>query len=142
MAPSHHSAAVNASAVVAANASATASTLLLLDAGVSSLLLQLDDHLESVREFIKIDMTTSRGVADQPSGRGCGHGRGHGRVSACTARNSGSSPCTPTTPVTSQVAGASDQPLIKVSNPNYVPASTATTRLHLLSSPLSRRCHL
>ncbi|RYR28425.1 hypothetical protein Ahy_B01g052547 [Arachis hypogaea] len=69
-------------------------------------------------------MKTSRGVADQPNGRGRGHGRG--RVSAGTLENSGSSPSNSTTPVTSQIVGASEQPFIIVSNPNYVPASTVT----------------
>ncbi|RYQ91915.1 hypothetical protein Ahy_B09g097974 [Arachis hypogaea] len=68
------------------------------------------------------DMTTGKGVADQPSGRGRGHDRG--RISAGILENSGSSPSNLTILVTSQVADASEQLFIMVSNPNYVPTSS------------------
>ncbi|RYQ91916.1 hypothetical protein Ahy_B09g097975 [Arachis hypogaea] len=45
------------------------------------------------------DMTTGKGIADQPSGRG--RGRGRGRISAGILENSGSSPSNPTILVTS-----------------------------------------
>ncbi|RYR00200.1 hypothetical protein Ahy_B07g088305 [Arachis hypogaea] len=67
------------------------------------------------------DITTGRGVVNQPSGRG------RGSVSCGTLGNSGSSPSTLTTPVTSSVAGASGESFIMVPNPNYVLTSTATT---------------
>ncbi|RYQ91917.1 hypothetical protein Ahy_B09g097976 [Arachis hypogaea] len=70
------------------------------------------------------DMTTGKGVADQPSGRG--RGRGRGRISAGILENSGSSPSNPTILVMSQVADASEQLFIMVSNPNYVPTSSTT----------------
>ncbi|RYR50376.1 hypothetical protein Ahy_A07g036968 [Arachis hypogaea] len=70
------------------------------------------------------DMTTSRRVSDQAAGRGHSHSRGRGRVSSSILGTSGSSLSTPTTPVTSHVAGLVDQPFIIVPSPNYVPPST------------------
>ncbi|RYR53451.1 hypothetical protein Ahy_A06g028575 [Arachis hypogaea] len=84
-------------------------------------------------------MTTDRGVADQPSGRG--HGRR--RVSAGTLGNSGSLSSTLTTPVVSQIVGASDHLYIMLPNLNYVPVPTANdvasihSVTHCLAMPLS-----
>ncbi|RYQ94956.1 hypothetical protein Ahy_B08g089932 [Arachis hypogaea] len=63
----------------------------------------------------------------QPELETCRSKYSRGRVSSGTRRNSGSSLSILTTPVTSHVAGLSDQPFIMVPNPNYVPPSTVTT---------------
>ncbi|RYQ97046.1 hypothetical protein Ahy_B08g093027 [Arachis hypogaea] len=84
-----------------------------------------------------LGMSTGRGAANQAAGHGHSCDRCRGRVSSVTLGTSGSPLSTPTTLLTPQVAGLTDQPFIMVPNPNYVPPSMATTLPPTAQQPTS-----